>query len=460
MTRRPNSSIVANPVLVGASTLLVVLVAVFLAYNANTGLPFVPTYDITALVRNADELNRSADVRIGGKRVGLVTDVTAVPTASGEIVARLALKLDQAVGPLPADTLLRVRPRSVIGLKYVQLAVGDATKTIPGGGELPLRNARDNVDLQDALDAFDAETRAGIGHVTTELGSGLAARGTDFNTTLAELQPLVRHLTPVMRTLAARETDLDGLLRGLDAASAAVAPVAGELGGLFDGAATTLHAIARVDGAFGRVLDEAPATERAATEALRTATPVLVRATRLAERLEPGVRALPAASRGLAGALDAGAPVLDRAGPLADRLSATLQELRRLIREPATGASVRVLTRALDSLVPTLRFLNPLQTRCNYLGLYMRNGASILSEGDANGNWYRFMPLQNTPDNPYKGSVPAGLHIDPYVDTGQHGRCVAGNETFAPGTQTGPPPNAATAPTTGPRTGPPARVGP
>ena len=36
------ASIVANPVLVGAVTTLVVIVAVFLAYNANNGLPFVP----------------------------------------------------------------------------------------------------------------------------------------------------------------------------------------------------------------------------------------------------------------------------------------------------------------------------------------------------------------------------------------------------------------------------------
>ena len=30
--------------LIGAATTLVVIVAVFLAYNANNGLPFVPTY--------------------------------------------------------------------------------------------------------------------------------------------------------------------------------------------------------------------------------------------------------------------------------------------------------------------------------------------------------------------------------------------------------------------------------
>ena len=42
--RRGSQSIAANPVLIGAATTLVVLVAVFLSYNANKGLPFVPTY--------------------------------------------------------------------------------------------------------------------------------------------------------------------------------------------------------------------------------------------------------------------------------------------------------------------------------------------------------------------------------------------------------------------------------
>ena len=39
------ASAAANPVLIGAVTVLVTTVAVFLAYNANQGLPFVPTTD-------------------------------------------------------------------------------------------------------------------------------------------------------------------------------------------------------------------------------------------------------------------------------------------------------------------------------------------------------------------------------------------------------------------------------
>ena len=42
MRGRAASSVFANPVLVGAVTVLVVIVAVFLSYNANNGLPFVP----------------------------------------------------------------------------------------------------------------------------------------------------------------------------------------------------------------------------------------------------------------------------------------------------------------------------------------------------------------------------------------------------------------------------------
>jgi len=459
MTRRPNSSIVANPILVGTSTLLVVLVAVFLAYNANTGLPFVPTYEVTAYVRDADELGRNADVRIGGKRVGAVSRIEAVPTTDGKPLAALSLKLDETAGPLPADTQLRVRPRSVIGLKYLQLTPGDDKRTIPTGGKIPLANARGNVDLQDALNAFDTETRRSFAQVTSELGSGLAGRGPDLNLAIQSFDPLTDHLGPVMRNLADPATDLGGMLKGLESAAAATAPVAPQLGGLFDGAATTLHAVARVSDSFGSVIDQAPATERAAVSALRVAQPVLDDATTLVDDLKPSAKLLPAAATGLAGAVEAGTPVLDRAAPLADRLSDTLAALRGLVKDPSTSGSVVELTRALDALVPTLAFLNPIQTRCNYLGLYMRNASSTIGEGDENGNWFRFMPLLATPDNPYKGNIGGDLHFDPYVDWGQDGRCVAGNEKYAVGTQVGPPVNAASAPTTNPQTKPPAGTG-
>ena len=63
--RRSGTSILAgSPVLVGAVTVIVTMVAVFLSYNANEGLPFVPTYDLTANVPNANGLVRGNEVRM------------------------------------------------------------------------------------------------------------------------------------------------------------------------------------------------------------------------------------------------------------------------------------------------------------------------------------------------------------------------------------------------------------
>ena len=64
-------SLAASPTMVGAITTLIVIVAVFLAYNANNGLPFVSTYDLKARVPNADALVKANEVRIGGARVGV-----------------------------------------------------------------------------------------------------------------------------------------------------------------------------------------------------------------------------------------------------------------------------------------------------------------------------------------------------------------------------------------------------
>ena len=80
MRRRGASSIAANPVLIGAATTLVVIVAVFLAYNANSGLPFVPTYQLNVNVPSGANLVKGNEVRVGGTRVGTVTAITPSAT--------------------------------------------------------------------------------------------------------------------------------------------------------------------------------------------------------------------------------------------------------------------------------------------------------------------------------------------------------------------------------------------
>src|ERR1022692_4140799 len=104
MNRRRGGSLAGSPLVIGAVTTLIVVVAVFLSYNANNGLPFVPTYNIKVALPQASGLQPSNQVRVGGTRVGLVSSLTPhQDPATGRITAVANLKLKKGFDPLPAD---------------------------------------------------------------------------------------------------------------------------------------------------------------------------------------------------------------------------------------------------------------------------------------------------------------------------------------------------------------------
>ena len=57
--RKAAGDLFDNPILVGTITILIVLVAVYLCYIAENGLPFVPTYNINVEVANAPSWSRT-----------------------------------------------------------------------------------------------------------------------------------------------------------------------------------------------------------------------------------------------------------------------------------------------------------------------------------------------------------------------------------------------------------------
>jgi virulence factor Mce-like protein len=438
MRTRPSASIVANPILIGASTLLVALVGVFLAYNANHGLPFVPTYDVKVLVPDAAELVKGNDVRVGGKRIGTVAQIKAVKTASGRFASELDLKLEKAAEPLRSDTVVTVRPRSTLGLKYLELKPGHAGRPLAAGATLPLKQAGRIVELDEVLNAFDAGTRAGVQDLVDRASNGFAGRGADLNEALAGLNPVLSHLGPVMANLSDGRTALRGAIRGLDVAAGAAAPVSAQLGSLVDGAAATLGALDAAHDGLGATLDRAPAAIRDATVDLHAMSPVLADAARLAAGLRPGADLLPRATRGLADTAQTGAPVLRRATRLGPDLEDLLRALGALAKDPATSSAVVRLTQVVSSLGPTLRFANPFQTQCNYLGLWTRNASSTISEGDENGTWFRFIPVLQTDEFIQSAKPAPQLHATPYGNATAD-ECETGNEPYVPGQQIGHP---------------------
>ena len=439
MNARQPSSLAGSPILIGAVTVLITVVAVILSYNANQGLPFVPTYHVKAEVPDASGLVEGNEVRIGGKRVGVV-DGIAGHVGSHAAYAELRLKLDQTVKPLRADSQVTVRPRSPLGLKYLELVPGRRGRPIREGGRLSLAQARRTVELDEVINAFNTQTREALSRGLDQLGPGLASRGADFNQALASSPELLLHLEHVAAVLADPRTGLRTTIRALDTVTSALATVSPQLGSLVTAADRTAAALDSVRPRLAAILDELPGTELTAISALAVARPVLHDARGLVHDLRPGIGVLPVAAARLHAALQRGIPVLGHASPLYDRVGAALDALSSLASDRLVRSAARRLSVALNSALPLVRFIAPAQTRCNYLGVYLRNLASALSEGNDAGTWLRTLVIEQTNQFRARSSPSPDLHTNPYPYTaapGQHDLCEAGNEPYLPGQRFG-----------------------
>ena len=227
MNRRRRNSLAGSPLLIGAVTTLIVVVAVFLSYNADNGLPFVPTYDIKVELPEASGLLKSNQVRIAGTRVGIVTGLTPKQNPrTGAITAVAELQLEKKVQPLPADTRAIVQSVSAVGLKYLELEKGSSHRTLSAGKTIPVSQTSEPVDIDELFNMFDKPTREAIKINTNNFGDGLAARGAGLNNTIAEFRPLVTNAVPVLHNLASPQTDLRGLWIALERVAGQSAPVA------------------------------------------------------------------------------------------------------------------------------------------------------------------------------------------------------------------------------------------
>jgi hypothetical protein len=226
-----------------------------------------------------------------------------------------------------------------------------------------------------------------------------------------------------------------------------VAPVADEQAELFVNLDTTMAALREVARPY--IQDAITKGKPSLDEAIRSfpvLRPFLANSEALFRELRPGVRALRTSAPILADTLEIGTPTLRRSVALNRRLESLLRELQTFAEDPRTELGVDALTDVVRTLNPTLQHLAPAQLQCNYITLWFRNVSSLLSEGDKNGTWQRFIIIA-TPQGPNSEGGPASapadgptvenhLHTNPYPNTaspGQPKECEAGNESYARG---------------------------
>jgi virulence factor Mce-like protein len=442
------SGVASSPVIVGAVTVLVVMVAVFLAYNANNGLPFVSTYNLKARVPNADALVKGNEVRIGGVRVGIVKKVVPVATGDGNYAAELSLSLDKSVEPLPVDSTITVRPKSALGLKFLQVTPGESSKGFKPGETVPVAaSTPEPVDIDQFFDMFDKPTRQAIRQNLAGFGNALAGRGPQLNEAIGALRRLAVHGQPALRTIVEPSTNFAGFWRALEAFSATVPPVAETQASLFVALDRTVGAFAAVSRPYiQETIEKSPPTLDEVNADLPAINPFLRDTGRFFTALRPGVKALAKTSPVIAESLHAGIPVLNASPVLNAQLRPTAEALVAFQEAPGVFNGLELLTDTNKVLKPSLNYIVPSQTVCHYWSLTFREIASAASQGNADGNWLQFIsygPPEGTNSESTFASAPANdpgnranhLHFNPYPQTaapGQNNVCEAGNEKYEP----------------------------
>jgi len=458
MNRR-RSSLAASPLLIGAITTLIVVVAVFLSYNANNGLPFVPTYNIKVELPEASGLQQSNQVRIAGQRVGLVSALSPHQNPrTGRVTAIATLHIEKKFEPLPANTRAIVQSVSPVGLKYLELEKGTSRATLKAGQTIPVSQTREPVDIDEFFDMFNKPTRTAIKVASNNFGDGLAGRGLGLNDTIHELRPLVTRAIPVLHNLAAPQTGLHDLFVDLDKVASQTAPVAQANAELFSNLDTFFKAWGSVASSIEAATRGGPPSLEQGIYSFPHERPFYENAAEFMRLLRPSAADLKTVAPQLGHAFSVGATNLAAATALNTRLAESAQALEEFAHNPIVSLSLENFAETLEIGNPLLAGIAPEQVNCNYWTLFFRNLASLESENVGVGTLARAGVLLS-PTGVNNEGYPAGtyangpsiekaapgssvvvnnnyLHYNPYPNVtgpGQKDICEAGNEGYTVG---------------------------
>jgi virulence factor Mce-like protein len=209
------------------------------------------TYTVRAVFDDASFAATGENVRIAGANVGAIT---SLGVTSGKKAAVTITINDSRFAPFYANAHCAIRPQSLIGEEYVDCTPGTShAKPLskinhgPGAGDfyLPVQRTSSPIDTDIVQDISTEPVRESLAVVINELGTGLAARGSDLNAVIHRANPALGNTDKVVKILDAQ----DHTLADLASSSANVlGPLARErrqIAGFVTGANTTAVASAR-----------------------------------------------------------------------------------------------------------------------------------------------------------------------------------------------------------------------
>jgi len=136
-----------EPIL-GALVLVAAVAFLVFAYNKAGQRSFSGGYPLTARFSSIDGLDTGSDVRIGGVKVGQVTDITIDPNT---YLAMVKLSVEPQI-KIPADSVASISTEGLLGGKYVGLEPGVSDDMLKPGALITHTEA--SVSLEELIGKF------------------------------------------------------------------------------------------------------------------------------------------------------------------------------------------------------------------------------------------------------------------------------------------------------------------
>ncbi len=218
-----------------AAGLAVAIAAVLVVSGASGG--GADPYQIRAIFDDAAFAVQGEDVRIAGAPVGTISSLEVTDysgrgssasckqTGTGCKAAVTFQINNSAFTPFHADATCAIRPQSLIGEKYVDCTPGTAgapplerLDSGPGAGSylLPVTRTSSPVDTDLVQNIYREPVRQQLAIIINELGTGLAARGSDLNAVIHRANPALGYTDQVLQILARQNRQLAQLAHDSD----------------------------------------------------------------------------------------------------------------------------------------------------------------------------------------------------------------------------------------------------
>ena len=266
---------------------------------------------------------------------------------------------------------------------------GTSGEELAEGSTIATRADAVGPELDDFFSTFDEPTRENVDRNLDYFGTALAGRGEAINRTLGATPQLLGDLPPVMRTLSDPDTRLVRLLDETADVTRVLAPLSDTLARGFTGMADTFEGLSRDPSALRETIARSPATLQEGIESLPPTRPFLTRLASISDEVRGTARELRASLPAVNRALAAGTPVLRRTPEFTEDLEGTLRALRSLAKSPTTDITLGGLADTMRTLNPTLRYVGPHVTVCNYFTYFWTHLADHISDEDATGTVQR-----------------------------------------------------------------------